>query len=345
MKVVGIIGERQSQLMEEPDPHAHGELALVKIIAVPMCTEYKGFASGEQTCCLGHEAAGEVVEVTQPSRVKVGDRVVVMPLYACGQCPLCLKGDYIYCQHQLDFQKVTGQATGNVTYAQYLLKQDWLLVPIPDKVSYDHASMACCGLGPTFGAMQRMQADAFDTILIAGMGPVGLGGIINGLFRGLRVIAVESHPYRAKLALKLGATAVINPQEADPLGQIMDLTHGLGVDKFIDCTGVPAAQRLGIDAVRRRGQVAFVGEGGNLNIHVGNDMLRKGLTLHGSWHFNLGDVPRLMQVITKSAKLLDELITHKFAMEDIQRAFELQLTKNCGKVILYPWQKSGSLAT
>ena len=63
--------------------------------------------------------------------------------------------------------------------AQYILKQDWLLMPIPDDVSYLHGAMACCGIGPSFGAMQSMDLSAFDTILITGLGPVGLGAIVN----------------------------------------------------------------------------------------------------------------------------------------------------------------------
>ena len=55
--------------------------------------------------------------------------------------------------------------------------------------------MACCGLGPTFGAMQQMNVNALDTVMIAGMGAVGLGGVVNGHYRGAKVIAVESQPF------------------------------------------------------------------------------------------------------------------------------------------------------
>ena len=94
--------------------------------------------------------------------------------------------------------------------AQYLLKQDWMLLPIPDDMSYEHAAMACCGLGPTFGAFQTMGVDRYDTVLITGLGPVGLGGVINAVYRGARVIGVDANRYRAKLALELGASAVID---------------------------------------------------------------------------------------------------------------------------------------
>jgi len=334
MKVAAITGKQQCELIDKPDPQASEDFVLVKVLLAPMCTEYKMYRDGAKGDCLGHEAAGEVVKVGRPGRHKVGDRVVVMPLYACGRCELCVAGDYIHCQVGAAPPKWAGVAT----YAQYLLKQDWQLLPVPDDMSLEHASMACCGLGPTFGAMQIMHVDAFDTVLITGMGPVGLGGVINGTYRGARVIAVESQPYRKKLAEKLGAAAVIDPGDPNALQAIKDLTGGRGVDKAIDCSGVASAQRLLIDAARRKGHVGFVGEAGTLEIKVSDDMIRKGLTVHGCWHWNLADTPRMMQVILACGAKIDKLITHSFPMAQVEQAWKLQLTGNCGKVLLRPWE-------
>ena len=154
---------------------------LVKVHAVPLCTEYKGWLSGKEY--QGHEAAGEVVEVAQPGKVKVGDRVVVMPGAPCGKCALCISGEYIHCQHWYDHHEFSGLAHEGDTHVQYLIKQDWLLAPIPDGMSYELASLACCGLGPTFGAMENMNVSASDTVLITGAGPVGLGGVVNAKYR------------------------------------------------------------------------------------------------------------------------------------------------------------------
>jgi len=337
MKLVKIAGVRKAEVIDVPTPKAKGEFAVVKILSAPMCTEYKSFRDGQVCQSFGHEAAGEVVDLAQAGPVKVGDRVVVMPQLPCGTCPLCLKGEYIHCKNCLDLAKVADYPHGSGTYAQYMLKQDWLLVPIPDSMTIDHAAMACCGLGPTFGAMQIMAVDSFDTVLITGMGPVGLGGVINAVYRGARVIAISRTPYRANLAKQLGADVVVNPDDKDALQQILDLTDGIGADKAIECSGVPARMRLLIDAVRRKGQIAFVGEAEDLTIKVSDDMIRKGLSLHGAWHYNLADTPRIMRIITDSADKLDKLITHTFGMSKVAEAFGLQLTGQCGKVVLHPW--------
>ena len=337
MKQVRITGPQQVELVDVPDPKAAGEFVVVKNTAVPMCTEYKAYRGDWTAENLGHEAAGEVVEVAQPGKVNVGDRVVVMPQYPCGVCPLCLAGDYIHCEHNVDPLALTGNASGTATYAQYMIKQDWLCMPIPEGVSYEHASMACCGLGPTFNALERMGATGLDTVLVCGLGPVGLGGVINARARGARVVGVEPHPYRAALAKELGAETVVDPNDENALAAIMNLTGGVGVDAAVDCSGAAEAQRLMIDAARRRGQVAFVGEAGDLTIHVSRDTIRKGLTLHGAWHYPLGDALKIMQTIQRHGDLLDRLITHTFPMSRVRDAFELQLTGECGKVVLDPW--------
>jgi L-iditol 2-dehydrogenase len=338
MKVAAITGKQQGGLVDVADPKAADNYVVVKVHVTPMCTEFKMYRDGHATQCMGHEAAGEVVQVAQSGRVKVGDRVVVMPLEACGKCPLCLAGEYIHCQQPVDAHAICGCQTGTATYAQYLIKQDWMLVPIPDGMSYEHASMACCGLAPTFNAMKLMNVNSFDRVLVTGTGPVGLGAVVNAVFRGARVIVSELIPYRRELALKLGAAAAIDG--ADPaaaLRQIMELTGGRGVDKAVDCSGAAAAQRLMIEAARRKGHASFVGEAGDLTIAVSRDMIRKGLTLHGIWHYNLADTPAMMRMIAAIGPQLDKHVTGIFPMRDVTKVWDLQMTGNCGKCLLHPW--------
>jgi len=338
MKKAVILGKESAGLVDVPTPHAIEDWALVKVHVTPMCTEYKAFRSGAEAHYLGHEAVGEVVETAQPGPVKVGDRVVVMPLWPCGTCALCVAGDYIYCEHLVDFAAMTGSREGSATYAQYLLKPAWLLPVIPDDITYEMAALALCALGPSFGAFEAMNLNAFDTVLITGAGPVGLGAVVNARYRGARVIVAESNPYRSERARLLGAETVVDPRSDTVAARVRELTGGLGVDAALDCAGVVAAQRLCIDAARRRGRVAFVGEcSDDLPIKVSPDMIRKGLTLIGSWHYNLNHFPKIMQVI-RSSTVVAQLISHVLPMSDIQRAFEISSSQQCAKILLKPWE-------
>jgi len=339
MKKAAIVGERCAKLVDAPVPKPRGEWVLVKVHVAPMCAEYKDFVAGRPNEFLGHEAAGEVVAVDTPGPVKVGDRVVAMPLMGCGRCRLCLGGNYIYCENWPDYSAIHGSREGTATMAQYILKQPMLLCPIPEGVSYEHASLACCGLGPSFGAFERMNLNAHDTVLITGLGPVGLGAVVHARFRNARVIAVDSVPWRLKRATEMGADVVdLTEAGSGLLDRIRELTGGNGVDCALDCSGSVAAQRLCIDATRRLGRVAFIGESmDDLPIKVSPDMIRKGLSIHGSWHYNLADYPRIMQVVRQSP-LIHLLISHVIPMSRIQEAFEISASHECAKVLLKPWE-------
>ena len=338
MKTVVIKSDHRVEMIEEEIPKARENFVVVKVHTSPMCTEFYHYRDGTESLCLGDEAAGEVVEVAQPGKVKVGDRVVVMPQYPCGTCDLCLAGDYIHCENILDPFDICGCSSGKATYSQYVVKQDWLLLPIPETLSYDHASMACCGLGASFGAVNQLGINSSDTVLITGLGPVGLGAIINCVSRGARVIGVARNPYRAKLAMDLGAEVVLHPDHVDCRQKIRDLTGGLGTDQSIECSGGEIYQRICIAGTRRKGQVAFVGESKELRISVSDDLIRNGLTVHGCWHWNLSDAGMMMDSIQKNDRLINKLITHTFPLTAVEKAFRLQVSGNCGKVLLHPWE-------
>jgi len=338
MKRAMLFGDGTAGLVDAANPVAKGEWALVKVHAAPLCTEYK-YTRGEPAPHIGHEAAGEVVAVDTPGPVQPGDRVVVMPLTSCGSCALCRAGDYIYCEQNLDFGSIHGNWEGSGTLTQYLLKPARLLMPIPEDMSYDRASLACCGLGPSFGAFRRMYLQAGETVLIVGAGPVGLGALVNALFIGARPIVVEPGPWRAQRARDMGAAAVIDPAATDALAGIRALTGGTGVDAALDCSGTPAGERLCIDAARRRGRVAFVGECWQaVSLWVSNDLIRKGLTVIGSWHYNRDDYPELVRVLSESP-VVDRLISHVMPMSHIQQALDLCAAGETAKVILRPWEE------
>jgi L-iditol 2-dehydrogenase len=350
MKKAVITGERQAALVDMPIPQPVADWALVKMTVVPMCTEYKAWLRGpspgsDRIDALGHEGAGVVAEIAQPCGVEVGDRVVLMGAGPCGRCQYCRAGYFLQCSSPSRGAHIPGRAASadapqpTGAYAQYRLGAAWLLPKIPDDLSDEHAAMAWCGLGPTFGAMQSAHVGAFDTVLIAGAGPVGQGGIINSKYRGARVIVAELEPWRAERARLLGADVVVNPRDEDVLDQIRALTDdGLGVTCAIDCAGVTASQRLCIDATRPHGKVVFVAESSTpLPITVSPDMIRKSLSLIGQWHYSLNDWDQMMRLVRDVGDKLDILISHRFPMSRVQDALALSATHECGKIVLNPW--------
>ena len=335
MKRAAITGVRQTQLVETPMPEPKEDWVLVKVHAVPLCTEYKNWLTGNEY--HGHEAAGEVVKVAQPGRVKVGDRVVVMPGWPCGKCALCLSGEYIHCQNWYNHHEFSGLAHGGDTHVQYLLKQDWLLVPIPDGLSYELASLACCGVGPTFGAMENMNVTATETVLITGGGPVGLGGVVNAKYRNAKAILVEPLPYRQQKAKELGADLVLDPSEPELRSKIMQFTDGRGVDAALETAGLVQAQRLCIDVTRRRGKISLIGEcSEDLPVQASNDFIRKGIALMGQWHYNRNGAFKIMKMLADSP-VAEKLITHVLPMSKFQDALAICADHSCGKIILQPW--------
>ena len=329
MKKAAIVGERQAVLVEAPIPELKQDEVLIKVHVAPMCSEYKKFINGMVGDCLGHEAAGEIAAVGGAGSHQVGDRVVLMPLSGCGHCALCEAGDYIHC---LD------NKMSDCTMSQYIVKPSFIVKKIPDDISYEKASLACCALGPTFGAMQIMGVNVFDTVLVTGLGPVGIGAVVNARYRGARVIAVESNEYRSQLARELGAVEVIDPRDPEALAKIRSLCNETGPDYAIDCSGAVPAHRLCIDAVRRKGKVAFVGESHvETPVTISKDLIRKGIHLFGAWHYNLNDFPKIMQVIRHSP-LVEKMVTHQFPMSRIQEAFETSAQQNSVKILLKPWE-------
>ena len=299
-----------------------------------MCTEWQSWRAGKPGGELGHEAVGVVIDAAQSTRFRVGDRVITMPHWGCGQCPACRSGDHIHCTEQRDLLAETGSSCGLGGYAQYLLKPDYLLYLVPDDISTDHAAMALCALGPSFTAMERMQVSPADTVLVSGCGAVGLGAVVNARTIGAKVIALELNPYRIELARALGAAHVLDPLAPDLLEQIRALTGGYGVDAAIETSNNAAVPPVVVELVRPRGRLSFVTWSGTVPV---NRITGKGIDIVGCWHWNHDrSGPQMMQRVRDARPLLDLLTTHRFALGDVSEAFALQETGRCGKVLLYP---------
>ncbi|BDZ47982.1 alcohol dehydrogenase [Frondihabitans sucicola] len=334
MKAATITAPGVVDIVEQSDPHSGGDVVVVQILVAPLCTEYRDRASGNLTDHVGHEAAGIVIDAGTSTRVTTGQRVVVMPQFGCGRCRYCLSGEHIYCPFQRDVLTETGSAFGTGTVAQYVLKPDWLLVPVPDDISLEHAAMACCGFGPTFQAHQRLSTNALDTVVISGCGPVGLGGIAQAVTRGARVYALETQEYRADLAGRMGA-AVLDPRDPDTAKTIKEATGGWGADKGIETSGARSAGAGLMTLLRPRADLGVVAWTNELTL---GPVIPSGMTLHACWHWNhLTSSDAMWTSIRRSRTLIDTQITHRMPLEEVSAAMDLQDAGACGKIILYPF--------
>jgi L-iditol 2-dehydrogenase len=334
MRAAAITGPARIEIVERDEPRAVGDLVVVKILVAPMCTEFKNRRNGDRSDSIGHEAAGIVIDSGRSTRVSAGDRVVVMPQYGCGTCWLCTSGEHIYCPNQRDVLKESGSSYGTATYAEYIIKPDWLLLPIPADIGIRHAALTCCGLGPTFNAHARLATTAFDTVIVAGCGPVGLGGIVHAVTRGCQVFAFETQQYRQQLAEDLGAVRVLDPRDDTTVEQILDLTEGRGADVAIETSGAPGAAAVLAHSLRRRGRLGIVAWGQDITLPP---LVPLGLDIAGCWHWNHQRYGQQMwSVVRRNASALSRMITHEFDLDSVSQAMDVQDSGRCGKVLLLP---------
>jgi len=273
---------------------------------------------------------GEVVAVDTAHRLKVGDRVLVNPGSGCGECWRCRSGNYIHCRN------MPGGSGGH--FAQYVRKQDWLCPKLPDDLDYDLASLMGCGLSPAYQALTRMGVSAFHSLLVTGLGPVGLGTVALAKFMGAEVIAVDPEPWRRDRARQIGAEEAIDPAEVDVLQFVRDRTGGEGVHRALDASGKPDAERLCIDAVRALGKIAFIGENPNtIEYGPSNDGIRRGIEIIAAWHQNLTSVDDLITFLRRFPEA-GKLISHTFGFSQVNEAFATFAGRDSAKVVLHPWE-------
>jgi threonine dehydrogenase-like Zn-dependent dehydrogenase len=268
------------------------------------------------------------VAVAQSNILHVGDRVALAPLNACGRCDACLRGDVIFCMQRPPVH-------GN--FAEYTRVADINCTRIPDDLDYEHASLMGCALGPAFEALKRLAVKAADTVVVSGLGPVGLGAVALASWRGARVVGLDPEAYRRDLALTLGADQALDPTLSESRELILAASGGQGISRAVECSGQPSAERLLIDLAVTRAAIAFVGENPDtIPVSPSGDMIRKGLTLLGCWHMNVLDAPELITFLRRHPRRADRMISHRFGFDRVQEAFETFASRRAAKVLLLP---------
>lgn len=325
-----VLGNNDVRIENVPDPTPSGEWVVVKVETSPICgSDRAAYESNVPIRDAGHEGAGVVVATNGSNLLKEGDRVILNPLSGCGSCSLCRSGNYIYCENKPKFYS---------HFAEYVLVQDFVCTKLPDDISYDTGSLACCALGPAFSSIKRLEVKGFDNVLITGLGPVGIGAVAIAKFMGARVIALDTVSFRKNLAKEMGADIVLDAADPDITDLIKEAKADNPLLKAIDASGNPRAERLCIDALEPRGMVSFIGENHNeIAIRPSEDFIRKGLTLIGSWHLNLGDRDEVYSILRRSP-VVNKIISHSYGFSQVNEAFEKFMSKDVCKVLLKPWE-------
>ena len=342
MKGVVFHGDRKLELINFPDPSPGPGEVILEIKASGMCGSdlkfYRG-AGGASALGLGdldgpiiagHEPCGIVVEVgagVDPTVAKVSDRVMDHHYSGCGVCKHCRGG---WSQLCLDGITVYG-ATGHGAHAKYMKVPAHTLIKLPDDLSFKTGAAISCGTGTAYGALKRLNLSGDETIVIFGQGPVGLSGTQLAKAMGARVIALDVSAERRRLAKKFGADKVIDPLNNDVLSVIKELTGGEGAHKSLDCSSNSEARAQAVRCVRTWGIACYVGEGGNVNFDVSNDLIRRQVTLIGSWTFSKNGQADCASFISERQIDVDALFTHEFNLENAEEAYQLFDQQTTGK--------------
>lgn len=325
------------------DPPQMGEVQ-VKIAACAICHSdilwIRGEWGGKTPMVAGHEAAGLITKVgTGVTSVMPGDRVVVSLLRSCGRCFFCSIGRPYNCEAQFPLDReprlrntdgiplVRGLRTA--AFAEYAVVDQSQVVVVPDDLPLDRACLLACGVITGLGAVvNTAQVVAGSSVVVIGTGGVGLNSIQGAVLSGARrIIAVDLSDHKLEAARRFGATHTINASRQDAVAAVQTLTDGRGADYAFATVGSSAAITQAIKMIRRGGVAVIVGMPSDddaeftLNAHD----LTYGRTvvgsLMGSTRLSV-DVPRLIELYRQGRLKLDELITERYPLENINAAIE-----------------------
>ena len=327
--------------ISNPGPHE----VLIRTAACGLCHSDLHFIEGTYPHPLpaipGHEAAGIVEAVGSEVRtVKVGDAVVTCLSAFCGHCEYCVSGRMSLCLGGETRRKpgeaprltrpdgsIVNQMLNLSAYAEMMLVHEHACVAINPEMPLDKASVIGCavttGAGTIFNACKVTPG---ETIAVIGCGGVGLATINAAKIAGAgRIIAADPMPEKRALAMKLGATDVIDPMDADAAAQIQELTKG-GVDHAIEAVGRPASGELAVKSLKRGGTATILGMM-PLQHSVGLSAmdLLSGKKLQGAImggnRFPV-DIPRLVDFYMRGMLDLDSIVSETIPLERINEGFD-----------------------
>ncbi|RST31123.1 Zn-dependent alcohol dehydrogenase [Sphingomonas ginkgonis] len=352
LTAVGAPLEIQEVPISKPGPHE----VLIRTAACGVCHSDLHFREGHYPTrlptILGHESAGIVEAVGSEVRtVRPGDHVVTCLSAFCGHCEHCLTGHMSLCvepelQRPADQPARLGDADRPMNqflnlsaFAEQMLVHEHACVAIDRDMPFDRAAIIGCAVLTGYGVVSHTaKVRPGETVAVIGCGGVGLAAINGAAIAGAgRIIAVDRVAGKESLARAFGATDFIEASDGDSVATVVELTRG-GVHHAIEAIGLATTAQDAFAMLRRGGTATIVGMipvGQKLSIDGWQFLAEKKLqgSLMGSNHFPV-DVPRLVSFYQSGKLRLDEMISRRVGLGDIDEAFEEMKTGQIARSVI-----------
>ena len=312
-----------------PDPVLVDDTdAIVRVDATTICGTDLHILKGDVPTVvdgriLGHEAVGTVEAIgTGVKRVRVGDRVLVSCITACGSCRYCREGAYGQCLGG------GGWILGNTidgTQAEFVRVPfaDTSTHPCPVGVSDEQILMLSDILPTAYEVgVRNGQVSPGDVVAVIGAGPIGLSAILGAqLYSPTHIIAIDQADTRLEAAKAFGADIVVNNSREDALAVVLELTGGLGADVAIEAVGVPATFELATRLIRPGGHVANIGvHGESATLHL-EELWSRNVTITTGL-VDTYSTPTLLELVRTQQLDATRLVTHHFELDEMMAAYD-----------------------
>lgn len=314
----------------------------VKVEACAICHSdilyADGAWGGSLPSVFGHEASGIIEEIGPGvAGFEVGDHVVVTLIRSCGQCYYCADGDEVLCEGEfsLDGQgPITAADGGPMTqglrtgaFAEQVVVDASQIVVIPGAIPFDSASLLACGVITGLGAVvNTARVEAGSKVVVIGTGGVGLNSIQGAALSDCaKVIAIDISNEKLAAAKRFGATDTINSAWQDTPAAVRALTDGRGADYVLVTVGLKSVIEQGFALIRKGGTLVLVGMtasgevAGFDPLTVANDCQVVLGSKMGSSRIR-ADIPKLVDLYQQGRLKLDELISGRFTLAEINDA-------------------------
>ena len=339
MKGVVFLGDSECCVKEFPDPEPGPGQVRVKMMATGICgSDLHSYHADKERVkrrgdrIPGHEPCGVIDKLGHgASRVKEGDRVTISHYLGCGYCEQCAAGNLMWCREKRGYG---GPIDGS--HADFIIADERNCVPMPDSLSFiDGAFIACPG-GTAYSSMTKLDVGAGDTVAVFGLGPVGPSGLVLAKAKGGKVIGVDVLDNRTELAMKMGADAVVNAANEDPVDAIRKFAGGSGAALAFETSGSTKGRSDIVSCLRRGGKAVFVGLGNSEKVINPGQIINSQLTLMGSFVIPLWMTYEMVAFIDAQKVSFEGIVTHRFSIDEAPEAYKLFDEGKTGKVV-FEW--------